>query len=514
MSKRPQNTSSRFVLNASSSVLTMLISMTALLWVNQYLLRRISPEEYALVPILTSLMVFAEFFRIIFTRGLSRFMVAADAKDDHTEVSRIVSSMIPVLGAVALFLGLAGGLVVVYIDQLIKVEPTYLDDARIMMSLLVLTLCISIVTTPLCAGLYVRMRFVELNLVKLGTEVFRVIVLMWLLVAIGPQALWVVVASSSANILNFLVMSIYTFRILPSARFHKALVSVRTMRRLLSFSLWTSVQGLNMFVQRALPALLLNRFSTGVDVAAFYVGNLPNQQIRKLTQAAAGPATPALTAIYATEGEEALQKYYYQGGRYHLWGTLFLLPPLIIFARDLILLYVGATYLDAATVMIVLLIIYPFHWASAMFYQIAYATEKIQAFNVTSIGLALTAGAAMYYFVALRDMGAVGAAYGMATGFILTQVLLIWPMGLRLVKGSWKVFILRTIIPGAIPFLGAVVLCTLYGQVLGVDSWLKFFGGCGVSAIGYIAILIVFCLGADDRAVLKDIKGKLRKRTR
>lgn len=512
MSEKSPNTSGRFILNAASSVLTTLISMTVLLWVNQYLLRRISPEEYALVPILISLMVFAEFFRIIFTRGLSRFMVAADAQDDHTEVSRIVSSMLPVLGAVALFLGAGGALIVVYIDQVIKVEPAYLRDAQVMMSLLVLTLCVSIVTTPLCAGLYVRMRFVELNLVKLGTEVFRVIVLMSLLVGIGPQALWVVVASSAANLLNFLIMAIYTFRILPSARFRKALVSVKTMRRLLSFSMWTSVQGLNMFVQRALPALLLNRFSTGVDVAAFYVGNLPNQQIRKLTQAAAGPATPALTSIFATQGEEALQKYYYQGGRYHLWGTLFLLPPLIIFAHDLIILYVGETYLEAATVMIVLLIIYPFHWATAMFYQIAYATEKIKAFNITSIGLALTSGAAMYYFVAMRDLGAAGAAYGMATGFIATQIFLIWPMGLRLVKGSWRVFLRETMMPGLVPFLSALGLCVIYDQVIGSDSWLKFIGGCAVSAIGYIAVLLLTCLDDIDRTILQDMKGKLRRR--
>ncbi len=71
-SPRPQNTTGRYAVNAVSSVLTALISMTALVWVNQYLLRRISPEEYALVPVVTALMVFAEFFRIIFTRGLSR----------------------------------------------------------------------------------------------------------------------------------------------------------------------------------------------------------------------------------------------------------------------------------------------------------------------------------------------------------------------------------------------------------------------------------------------------------
>lgn len=505
MNQRPKNTSARYVVNAASSVLTTLISITVLVWVNQYLLRRISPEEYALVPVLTSLMVFAEFFRIIFTRGLSRFMVAADAQDDHTEVSRIVSSMLPVLGLVALVLGIGGALIVRHIDQVIKVDAAFLSDARIMMSLLVLTLCASIVTTPLCAGLYVRMRFVEMNIVSLGTEVFRVAVLLALLMGLGPQALWVVVASSAANLLNFLILAIYTFRILPSARFRASLVSAQTIRRLLSFSMWTSVQGFNMFVQRALPALLLNRFSGGVDVAAFYVGNLPNQQIRKLTQAAAGPATPALTSIFATEGEEALQKYYYRGGRYYLWGTLFLTPPLIVFAEPLIQLYIGKAYLTAGTVMIVLLMIYPFQWASAMFYQIAYATGKIKAYNITSIGLALTASVAMYYFVGVQKMGAVGAAYGMAAGFIVTQVFLIWPMGLRLVKGKWRIFLRQTLAPGLLPFAGALAACGLFGLVFPVDSWLKFFLGCGASAITYVILLITFCLDPTDRKMFQTL---------
>jgi len=509
MSNKPRNTSKRYIINASSSVLTTLISMTVLVWVNQYLLRRISPEEYALVPVLTSLMVFAEFFRIIFTRGLSRFMVEADARDDHTEVSRIVSSMLPVLGTVALCIGLGGAVVVAFIDQVIRVEPQYIDDARVMFSLLVFTLCVSIFTTPLCAGLYVRMRFVELNLVGLGAEVFKVITLMTLLIGIGPKALWVVVAASSANLLNFVVMMIYTYRILPSARFRFGLVSGATVKRLLSFSMWTSVQGLNMFVQRALPALLLNRCSSGIDVAAFYVGNLPNLQIRKLTQAAAGPATPALTSIYATEGEEALQKYYYQGGRYYLWGTLFLTPPLIVYSEQLIQLYVGDTYLSAAFVMVILLMIYPFQWASAMFYQIAYAIGRIKSYNITSIGLALTAGAAMYYFVAVRDLGAAGAAYGMATGFILTQLLLIWPMGLRLIHGSWRIFARQTIWPGLLPFAGSILSCIGFAQLVALDTWFKFGVGCFVSAIAYFVVLLLFSLNDEDKEIVQKLKRKV-----
>ena len=286
---RSQNTASRYAVNAVSSVLTALISMTALVWVNQYLLRRISPEEYSLVPVLTALMVFAEFFRVIFTRGLSRFMVEADARGDDEEVSQIVSSMLPVLTLVSLSLALLGWLAVRHIDVLIEVDSAYRGTAQVMLGLLFVTLCISIVMTPLTAGLYVRMRFVELNLVSLGAEVLRIVVMLALLFGLGPRALWVIVASTAANLTSLAVLAAYTFHILPSARFRRSLISRKTVVRLLSFSLWTSVQGFNMLVQRAAAALLLNRFSTSIDVAAFYIGNLPNQQNSQARSSRRGP---------------------------------------------------------------------------------------------------------------------------------------------------------------------------------------------------------------------------------
>lgn len=511
---RPRNTAGRYAVNALSSVLTAAISMTALVWVNQYLLRRISPEEYALVPVVTSLMVFAEFFRIIFTRGLSRFMVEADARGDDEEVARIVSSMLPVLTAVAAGLGLLGWLVIRHVEWVIAVDPAYRETAQIMLALLFLQLCASIVTTPLTAGLYVRMRFVELNLVQLGQETLRIVLMLALLFGLGPRALWVIVAGTAANLVQFAVLALYTWRILPSARFRPRLVSRATVGRLLSFSMWTSVQGINMFVQRAAAALLLNRFSSSIDVAAFYVGNLPNQQIRKLAQAAAGPATPALTALYATEGEGALQDHYFRGGRYHLWGTLFLVPPLAVHAEPLIRLYVGETYLEAAAVMVILFLLYPLQWSNAMFYQIAYAIGRIRAYNVFSIILAAAGLAAMYLFVAVLDMGAVGAALGMTLGFGAVQVGLLWPMGLKLVNGSWRRFLGQTLVPGMLPFLAACLATWLWGLAVPIAGWAAFAGACAVSAAVYLAVMLGATLDPTDKALALAALRKVTRRFR
>lgn len=509
-----RNSAGRFVLNATSSVATTIIRMTVLVWVSQYLLRRIEPAEYALVPVVSSLMVVAELFPLIFLRGLSRFMVEADARGDGAGLAGIVSSMLPVLGGVAAVLLACGLFAAGRIDSFIVVDPLYRDDAQLMLMLLMVSLCVEVATTPLRVGLYVRMRFVEQNLIQLFTELLRVGILLGLLFGVSTRALWVVVATTSGNLANILILMVYTYHILPDARFRAGLISGATMRRLLGFSLWTLVQSFNNLVLRAAPALLLNRHGTAIDVTSYHVGNLADVQIRKLVTSAVAPATPALTTIFATEGESALQKFYYLGGRYYLWVTLFLLPPLLAFAYPLIELYVGERYRAAATVMILVLGAYPFTWASAMFYQIAYAVGRIRAFNLCSILLGVIPLAGMWYFVVLRDMGATGAAIGMGGGYALVHLAVMWPFGLWLVQGSWSVFLRRTLVPGLAPFAAALLACLAFGQLVGVGSWTGFLAGCGLSVVVYCATLFGLCLDAGDRDLMRRAWRKIGTRLR
>ena len=82
-------------INSASSVLAKIVNMTVLLWVYQYLLKRIPAEEFAVLPVVTAIMVFAPLFFSFFTGGISRYVVEAYAKGDFERVTRIVSSIFP-----------------------------------------------------------------------------------------------------------------------------------------------------------------------------------------------------------------------------------------------------------------------------------------------------------------------------------------------------------------------------------------------------------------------------------
>ena len=514
MSHSTENTVGRFVVNALSSVLTTLVSMTVLVWVNQYLLRRIPAEEYSLIPIVTTLMIFAELFQSIASGGLARFMVEAHAKGDDAGVARVVSSMLPVLVLTAFIVASAGALAVWRIEDIIRIDTTYTDDARIMLGILVAVLCLNILTTPFTAGLYVRMRFTRLNLIKLACEVLRVAVLLVLLLGVSTQAMWLIVATAISGVVSVALLFWQSRRLLPAARFRRELMSLSMVRRLTGFGAWGSLHGVTLLLQRTLPVLMLNQYATAVDVSAFHLGNQADTQIRRLTNAVAVPAQPALIGIYATEGAGALTDFYYRGGRYFLWFTLFLPPPLVAFAHPLIALYVGETYAQAADVLVWIIGAYPFVWASAMFYQVAYAIGRIGLFHVCNAAMVAVSLVALLVAVGPLGLGAAGAGMALGGSFAAMHVLLIWPMGLRLVNGNWRAFLRRTLVPGLLPFAGAMTAGLAFRARVAIDDWGAFAAGCALSAAVYGAVVLAISIGGEDRELLSRLRARVLGRLR
>jgi O-antigen/teichoic acid export membrane protein len=510
MSAAPENSTRLYLTNAASSVATRVLQLTVLVWVNQHLLKRIEPEEYSLFPVMISLMFFADIFKNIITGGLGRYIVEADSRGDQPGVTRIVSSIFPVVLAAAFLFAGAGAIAVWRIDKILNIEPAYLSEARLMLLLLVFSLCLNVVAAPFADGLYIRQRFVALNLIDLGSEAVRVSLLLCLLFGVSTKVVWLVVASTFANLVHLSLRVALTRRMLPAIRFRRESFSMRTARTLMRFGAWTSIQGLTSLVSSTAPTLLLNRFGTPVDVAAFYLGRLPEIQIRNVMCAASSPAQPAMTRIYARQGAAALNDLYYRGGRYHLWVTLFLVAPLLVFGKQMVDLYAGNRYAATPAVIVALLSAYPFLWASAMFFQVAHAIGKIGAYYICDIVVQAVTLGGMFYAVAYRGLGAPGAAMAMGLAGSVVHVFLIWPMGLRLVNGRWDRFVRQTLLPGVFPFASAFVACHAFATFFPLNSWLGIGLGCLVAFCIYATVVLVFCLDSVDR----DLIGRLVLRIR
>ena len=87
----------------------------------------------------------------------------------------------------------------------------------------------------------------------------------------------------------------------------------------------------------------------------------------------------------------------------------------------------------------------------------------------------------------------------MSGGFTIAQVLVMWPQGLKLVRGSWSHFIRQTLLPGFAPFAVALVACGIYAHFFPIRNWTGLGLGSLTSALIYLATLYGTCMRPEDR---------------
>ncbi len=514
MSSRVEISKRLVVVNTASGAVARVINISVLVWLHQYLLRRISPEEYQLLPVLTGIILLLPLLTTVLTAGLGRFVVAAYARGDDRDITQIVSTMFPLLlvaGSILLAAGLAFSW---YVDRILSIPPDRVWDARIMMALLML----SVGTRPPCAvfavGLFVRQKFVLHNFLKVADEMLRLVLLFILLFGVSTRVLWVVVANVTAEISMTLVLVVVSRRLIPALRFRRSEIRWERARELISFGGWNFLSYLAGRLRLTVIPLILNRLATPMDVNMYYIGSLPRRQIELWGDVLATPLSPVVTGMHAIGAKERVRNVYMRGGRIALWVTLMAALPAIIYSRTLIRLYIGNAFMDAAVVIAFTLACLPLHNGAWMIWHVANATGRIRALGIRSLVIQLLVIGATFYLVREQGWGAVGAAFASFGITVATTSLTLWPLGLKLANVEFAAWVRQTLVPGLAPGCVAAVAWVALDIVAKPNSWIGLGLCTGLGILCYTAILLGFCLEPRDKQDLAAILTRVRSQIR
>lgn len=497
------------LINSASTVGTRLISLSVIVWLNSYLISKISAEEYSLLPVLYSVMMFAPLLTSVLTSGLSRYVIEAYARGDDERLTRITSTMAPILtGAGSVFL--VCGLTFAWnVDHILDISPEVVWDARVIMAMLMFSTAIRLPFAPFGIGLHIVQRFVAINAIAIGTELFRLALLFTLLFCVSTRVLWVVTAAVSADLLYLMIIQIASMRAVPALRFRRASIHWPIARELTNFGSWNTLASLADTIRTSADPIILNKLATPVDVNCCYLGSLVTQKISLLSNAARGPMLPALTALHAVNDEARLQSMFLRGGRLALWIVLLPAMPLIIFHREVTILYAGEVYLQAGTVMVLSLLFLPLSYGVTMTTAIVNARGRIKtwaliAAAMNSVNLLLT-----LYLVAVQKMGAIGSASATLISAAIFYPLFVYPFSLRLVSVTFGRMSSQTLVPGILPAIASTVAGLVTHVFLEPDTWLEL-GLAAIPAVSAYGAALFFCLREDDRADLLRVGKKLR----
>ena len=474
----------------------------------QYLLARLPAEEFAVLPVVMSLIVFAPLFFSFFSSGISRYVVDLYAKGDTQAVTGVVSSIfLPLFSMVVVFLG-GGVLFALNIEMFLNIPPEMEVQARWMLGLLVVSFALQMLVTPFVVGFHVRQAYVELNLWALGRDALRILLLLGFLLGLGASVLWVAVATAISETCHSLVTFMRSRQMVPELRVRLNMIDWKRAGTLLSFGWWTTLGRLGSVMYTNAATILLNLFGSATEVTSYHIGATLFRQIESTLGFAAQPLQPVLTAMNALEERERLGRTVFRGGRYALWVTLLVAVPLIIYAEDFVFLYLGPNYPQTSMVIILFMIIFPFTSPTALLAMTAMSMARVREFFLPAFLFQFAGLILMVVMVRFTDLGAMGVTLSLTVITIASQLFYYWRLCLKLTQASASSFVTSVLRPGVLPALGGAIVWISASAIYPVESWygLLFNGACGAAA--YTAVLLVFCLGKDERAAVRSIAGK------
>ena len=510
MSPRYEISKKLLLINSASSVVAKVVNVSVLVWLYRHLILRIGPEEYSILPVLTGIIVLLPMLTSVLTSGLGRYVLEAYAKGDERGVTQIVSTMfVPLLGMGLVLL--AGGLLFAWqVHNILAIPAGRETDAQIMMALLVFSAAIRPPLAAFSVGLYVRQKFVLLDIIKMCSEVVRLALLFILLLGVSTRVLWVVIAMVTGEMFSAVAILIVSRRLVPALKFRPREIRWERMRELVSFGGWNFLAVLAYRLRQMSMPLILNKLATLTDVTIFNLGTMGRRQIDQWSYVAAAPLYPVVTGMHAMGAKDRIRNLYLRGGRINLWVTLAVAVPAMIYARELIHLYVGDELIATAKVMIFSLVCIPISHGASMVWQVAHATGQIRPVGLRNLGSQLVTIAVTLYVVGVVGWGAVGAAFAALIVGTISTVVLVWPLGLRLADVEFGAWVRRTLLPGLTPAAAGALVWAALKLVVAPDTWTTL-GLCTlIGAVCYGAVLLRFCLAPKDRADLAEVIAKVK----
>lgn len=497
--------------NSVSFAVVRLLHATAFLWVQHHLLQRVSPEEYSVFALIGSLFFLMPVLTLVFTSSASRYIVDNYAAGRFDRVTTVVSSMFPILLLVGGIIMMAAVLGARHIATLFVIPPGCKRDAQWMLVLLAAAIVADLVLTPFAIGPNVLQKYIVHNAIGLAGETLKIVLLFVLLFGVSTRALWVVVAGTAAELFTLGARIVVSRGFVPYLRFSLRRIEPSIIPQLFSYGTWNAIGSLGNYIRNHAVVLVLNRFSTPIDVTCFSLGRAMNRQASHLWEPIRASLSPPLIAMHVTGRSDALRRAYCTGGRYALWLVMAAVTPLMVLRHEFVALYAGPQYHMAGNILLLVLLPIPFEMVSIMVTQIAQAKAQLKGlalrrFFINSSILVTILVAAWRYHAGGLEAAMIFAAFGIAG-----ELFLIWPHAAGLVGVENTDLLRQTIVPGLVPIVFGVFVLTAIRHVFVLDTWDKLAGAALIGAIAYLSgALLVF--RAEDRRGLVGLfrKGLVR----
>lgn len=499
-------------INSAGTVVRALLSVSVLFWMHQHLIRRLPQEEYVLLPVLMAVIAITPLISTVLAGGLARFVIEAHAKNEERRVTEITSTMAPLTLLAGVVVAVVGLLFTWKIDVFLEIAPSQVANAQVMFVIMTAGAAVRTAALPFGLGFVVRQKYVLRDLIGFGAEMLRLGLLVYLLTEHETRVLWVPVAAFSSNIVELVITTAWSRRLLPAARFERSAIRREVIRPIVGFGSWTILGQVSRLVREMADPLILNRLALPGDVVAFNLGAQIDRHARRTLFGAIAVAQPATTAMVATDQMDRLRRAWFRLCRYSLWAMLAVAVPFIVLREEFFELYLREKFeanREAPIVLALLLGRYLAVFPNAAIGLVTVARAKLRVSSLQSVGLEITNLVLTLILVGACQMGAVGSALSTFVVAMVGHPLLVWRLGLRLTGAKFGEWCRVSVFPGVVPCVVTLPLWLVLRQTVQPETWGSL-AWCGIAGWFAYAVIVLLLTKPDERRVLRKALGLAR----
>ncbi|HEY7837266.1 MAG TPA: polysaccharide biosynthesis C-terminal domain-containing protein [Terriglobales bacterium] len=436
-----------------------------------------------------------------------RFLAQHNARDDRDAVQRLMSTSLLYSFLPAVLVLCGGGLFAVWAPQWFHLPAALVFDTRLTIAFMATALALNFPAAVLNAAIPACSRYDYLAWCKIVLQVLRA-VLYWAVLAAGWGLAGVAAAALASEIVSAGLGVYLAHALLPWLRLSRRAVSWETLRPLLGFSVYAFLLMVAVQAIFGIDNLVVGWALGPVAVAFYGLAAGLAERLRASLKVVTTLYAPLAAQMHALERHDEMRQLFLLGSRL----TLLLVMPaclgLCLLGPDFLQLWVGASYRQHSSAILILLAAAVAFFALDMpCTQVLYGMGR-HRFNAL---LSCAEGGAnlVLSLILVRFWGGVGVAWGSFIPALVCEAFILPAYTLRHIQlKPWPYYrsVLLRPLAVAAPAAGWFLAWHESGWVV---SWFRFAATVLGGLLVYMWALRAYGIGAEESGYLRRALGRL-----
>lgn len=341
--------------NATANVVRIVVSVLVALLLPPFMVRMLTPEVFGAWSIILQLSVYVSFLDFGIQTAVSRFVANAHERNDAKQINRVMSASLLFLSIAALI-----GAVVVFIiasqfQRLFpEMSPALQREAQQTFIIIGLSLAIGL-PASVFNSLFIGLQRNEIPIVILAGAKILSSLSLGVAVYLHADLFIMGVSFAGANLLSYLFQYLAVRKFQPAVELRLSDVSGKILREIASYCYALSVWSFGMLLVSNIDIVVVGNLDYSA-VAYYTVAVSLTNFVIQLQSAVASALIPAVASLEARGATDLLSDLLVSSTRYGMFVLLACSLPLIVGAKPILTLWVGAEYAAQATNLLQILI--------------------------------------------------------------------------------------------------------------------------------------------------------------